>query len=170
MNAGPGRPQIDNVALLTLLAALLLVVSLFLDWYELTDGSDSASLTGWSGLEVLDAILLMIAVAAAVAAVRPDLAPEWVTPLALGSIALILVAVALITKVPVTNFWSEASGADLDTNLKAGAFMALGGALLLLVAAAVERTTPAPPAPVAPQPGAQPPSSSVPPPPPGSRP
>ncbi|HEU4977140.1 MAG TPA: hypothetical protein VFT50_18775 [Baekduia sp.] len=119
--------KIDLGRALLALGAALLIASLFVDWYD--DG-----LTAWDAFEVLDLVLLCLAVAALVAAVRPDLLGMDRGSAAVGAIpaaALLIVAVQLINPPPA------AAAATPST----GAWMALGAAVVMLagVALAVSR-------------------------------
>jgi hypothetical protein len=101
--------------------ALVLLVSLFLDWY--------GPLTAWGAFEVADILLAALAVAALIAAAG-ILAPElsyvegrWLPALALA--ATVLVAVELLSPPPLVDRF------DLQT----GAWLALASALVLLAGA-----------------------------------
>jgi hypothetical protein len=101
--------------------ALVLLVSLFLDW--------SGPATAWTAFELADILLAAIAVAALIAAAG-ILAPElsyvegrWLPALAVA--AVVLVAAELISPPPLVR------GADLQT----GAWLALASSLVLLAGA-----------------------------------
>src|SRR3954447_26477350 len=102
--------------LVAAIGALLLLVSLFLDWY--------GDLTAWEAFEITDLLLAAIAIAALVAAAGV-LAPElsyvdarWLPALAVA--APFIVAVDLIGQPPAT------AGAELDT----GAWLALAAVVV----------------------------------------
>jgi hypothetical protein len=102
--------------------SLLLLVSLFLDWY-------TGGLSAWDSFEVVDLLLAAVAVAALVG-VLGVLAPElayvdrrWLPGLV--AIAAVLVAASIINPPPA------AAGRDVDT----GAWVAFGAALAMLVGA-----------------------------------
>jgi hypothetical protein len=103
--------------ILVALAAIVLLVSLFLDWY--------GSLTAWEAFEVVEVLLLALAVTALVIAVG-QLAPDldymerrWLPAVVLG-IAL-LVAAEMVDPPPA------AAGEDPA----AGAWMAFGAAVVM---------------------------------------
>jgi hypothetical protein len=101
--------------------ALVLLVSLFLDWY--------GSVTAWGAFEIADILLAVLAVGALIAAAG-ILAPElsyvegrWLPALAVA--AIVLVVTELISPPGVL------AQADLQT----GAWLALAAALVMLVGA-----------------------------------
>lgn len=107
--------------LLVAVAALVLLVSLFADWY--------GDRTAWAAFEITDLLLAALAVAALVAAVG-ILAPEvsyldrrWV-PAAAVAITLIVVA-ELVSTPPTVG----------DASPQPGAWVAFGAALAMLVGA-----------------------------------
>ena len=109
--------------ILVALAALVLLVSLFVDWY--------GPLTAWEAFEVVEVLLLALAFAAlAVAAgmLAPDLEyldRRWLPLIVLG--VALLVAAELIDPPPA------ATGEPLS----AGAWIAFGAALLMIAGAAL---------------------------------
>jgi peptidoglycan/LPS O-acetylase OafA/YrhL len=120
------RQRLDLGSILAALGAALLLVSLFVAWFEPAG-------TGWQVFEALDLVLAGIAVGA-LAAVAAGLgtAPEdraWWVP-ALAAVALAVVAIQIIDPPPA------ASGADRVE----GAWLALAGSLLLVVGAVLQRT------------------------------
>jgi hypothetical protein len=100
----------------------LLLISLFVDWYEL----GGLGLTGWQAFEALDLVLAALAVAGMVAAARPDIAPPWAAVVVPG-VALFIVFVQLIDNPPAAG----------DADLAAGAWIALAGAFLMAAGAAL---------------------------------
>ena len=113
--------RLDAGALLVAAAALLLIVSLFLDWFGL-GGGDGA--TAWEIFEVLDLVLVAAAVAAVAAAFgRLD------SRLLLGAavVAVVVVVSQLIQPPPA------GQGADREI----GAWLALVAAALLAAGAAL---------------------------------
>ena len=124
---GP-RPE-SRVDLATALAgggAILLLVSLFLDWYGPPGGGRGAS--GWDSFELVDIILAALAAVVLYdIARRFSTAANWprVDPILKLAcpIALVLVVVALINAPPVFSF--------TDTKLEIGIWLGLVGALLM---------------------------------------
>lgn len=115
--------KIDAGALLVAAAALLLVVSLFLDWFGV---SGRQGITGWQAFEVLDLVLVCAALAAVAAAVgRLD------ARVLLGAaiLAVVVVASQLIQPPPA------ALGPGVERRI--GAWLGLVGALGLLAGAAL---------------------------------
>lgn len=108
--------------LLLLLGAVLLLVSLFLDWYD-------DAVNAWEAFEALDLVLAAIAVAVGAAAaglLSPDVAVidrRWVPLLALA--ALVVVVSQLLDPPP------SVPGDELE----AGAWLALAGSVLLALGA-----------------------------------
>lgn len=113
--------KLDAGALLVAAGALLLVVSLFLDWFGL---ADRTAISGWDAFEVLDLVLVAAAVAAVAAAFgRLD------SRVLLGAAALAVVVVGsqLIQPPP----------AGQGTEREVGAWLALLGAVGMLAGAAL---------------------------------
>lgn len=116
-----------------LLGALLLFVSLFLDWFELTspDLASVVTLSGWEALETADAALVLIAAAAAYLAAagggggRALLAP--------GVAAFVLVLTLLLTGLPSFEIIDQ-GGPGSTTSAGLGLLVALAGSALLLLA------------------------------------
>jgi hypothetical protein len=112
--------RIDAGPLLAATGAVLLLISLFLDWYE-------PGLSAWTVFEALDLVLAAAALAtAAIAAARV----RWELPVreralpVLGVLALVVVASQLIDRPPAVAFDEH----DPET----GAWLALAGAALML--------------------------------------
>jgi hypothetical protein len=101
--------------------ALLLLASLFVEWFD-------TGQTGWEVFEALDLLLAGIALAAIYAAVRADVAPEWL-PAALAVSALAIVVVQLIDAPPAAGDGDPSTGAWLA--LAASLLMAAGAVLSL---------------------------------------
>jgi hypothetical protein len=104
--------------LLVALGALVLLVSLFLEWY--------ADLTAWEAFEISDLLLAIAAIAALVAAAG-FIAPEtayldraWLPATVIA--ATVLVVAQILSPPPV------ADGAELDS----GAWIAFGSVLVML--------------------------------------
>jgi hypothetical protein len=102
--------------------SLLLLVSLFLDWY-------GAGVSAWDAFEVVDLLLAVLAIAAIVAALgalAPDagfLDRRWL-PFLVGAV-VVLVAASIINPPPA------AAGASADL----GAWIAFGAAMAMLAGA-----------------------------------
>src|SRR5215207_3430262 len=91
---GPGKGadmaarRIDVGPVLALIGALMLLVSLFLDWFE-------AGATAWEVFEVLDLVLAACAIVAILAALAVAGAETVIDPRALGWAAAIAVVVVI---------------------------------------------------------------------------
>jgi hypothetical protein len=114
------RTNIDAGPILALLGGVLLLVSLFFDWYE-------TGLSAWTVFEVIDLLLAfsaLVAIVFAIELLRPGLVPapraERMLPTA-GTVALVLVVSQLLDHPPAAQ--------DLGPEL--GAWLALGGALVM---------------------------------------
>jgi hypothetical protein len=109
--------RIEAGPVLVALGALVLLVSIFLDWYQ-------PSVTAWEAFEFLDLLLAALAVAALVAAagaIRPEatvVERHWLP--AIAAAVTIIVASQLINPPP---------GVDGDPDT--GAWLALGAALVI---------------------------------------
>jgi hypothetical protein len=119
--------RFDGGSLLAALGALLLLVSLFLDWF-------APGLSAWTVFEALDMVLAALALATLAAVLprllgRPSLVPPGVAP-ALGAAAFVIVGIQLVDHPPA------AIGRDEEV----GAWLALAGATLMLIGATLVRT------------------------------
>ena len=122
--------RIDAGPVLAALGAMLLLVSLFLEWYE-------EGLTAWEAFELVDVLLAALAIGAILAVLgragigEIGLDPRWL-PWAAGA-AFVLVVVAILDPPPV------AADRDIDVGL----WLALAGAAVLALGAvlAVTRIT-----------------------------
>jgi hypothetical protein len=113
-------PRIDLGRILLAAGAVLLLISLFVEWY-------APGLTGWRVFESLDVILAGLAIAALVVVFRGDAdapAPAWGVPAAV----IFIVGVQLIDQPPAADGPPQ-EGAWLA--LAAGLLMAAGSALSL---------------------------------------
>jgi hypothetical protein len=111
--------RIDFGRAVLVAGAVLLLISLFNEWYD-------TGPTGWDVFETLDIVLAGIAVAAIAAAIRPEAVPPgaaWGLPAA----ALVIVLVQLIDAPPA------AGGGQPST----GAWLALAGSVLMAAGAAL---------------------------------
>jgi hypothetical protein len=119
--------RINGGQALVVVAAIGLIVSLFLDWYE-------PGVSAWTAFEIVDLLLAGLAVTALViaigGAIYPEgslaaLAPRWLP--AAGSAALAVVTAALINHPPAAIHRSAETGAWIA--LGAAGALALGGIL-----------------------------------------
>ena len=107
--------------LVAALGAVLLIVSLGLDWY--------GELSGFNSFEFLDLLLVVLALvtlgvlAAALGLLRTALWPG--APLVIGAVALLVVLSQLINHPP----------AGIERDVQTGLWLGLGGAALMLVGA-----------------------------------
>ena len=111
------RERFDAGTGLVALGAVLLLVSLFVEWYD-------PSGTAWAVFEVVDILLALAAVACLVAVVPRYAALQRAVPV-IAFVALFVVAVQLIQPPP------EAAG----DQLKAGAWLALAATALMAAGA-----------------------------------
>lgn len=133
MNANSTRatngPDTGRLALA--LGGVVLLVSLFIDWFGIGRGFDEEALSAWTIFEIVDLLLALIALAAIATALLPlarnPNVPELPRSLAtvLGPVALVLVATSLINKPPLAQ----------DTDIEAGAWLALAGAAIMCAGA-----------------------------------
>jgi hypothetical protein len=114
--------RFDGGRALAGVGGIVLIVSLFLDWFE-------PAITGWDAFEVLDLVLaflaLVIIVHAAPPLARTIRAPEEPSGLfpAIGIVAFVVVAAALVNHPP----------AALGHRPAVGAWLALGGTALMAI-------------------------------------
>ena len=123
----PGERRIPLGPLVGTIGAVLLAVSLFLDWWE--------GVTGFTAFEALDLVLLALAVGAALAlvaeaGVRLPTTPVAGRALPLALIALLIVLVQLVNDPPLV---LGDPGPAHDT----GIWLALAGAVLMSAGALV---------------------------------
>jgi hypothetical protein len=142
--------QLPIGPLIAAIGAIMLIVSLFLDWYE--------DLTGFTVFEFLDllltglAVLTLVSLAGAMGVIRQPLRPGL--PLGVALLALVIVLSQLVNDPPAV---AGPNGRDQDI----GIWLALGGSALMVagavlsaarIAISVEprdrRAAPARPAPV----------------------
>jgi hypothetical protein len=117
------RANVDAGPPLAIAGALVLLVSLFLDWYE-------PGLSAWTVFEVIDLLLAFSALAAILVSVelmRPELLPFARVPAAervlvtAGTMALVLVTSQLLNHPPAAQ----------HEGVEVGAWLGLGGAVLM---------------------------------------
>ena len=112
--------RIEAGPVLVGLGALVLLVSLFLDWYQ-------PAVSAWEAFEVLDLVLAALGIAAlagAAGAIRPDattIERHWL-PAIVAAIAIVVVAQILDPPPVIVD-------ADPDT----GAWLALGAAIVMCI-------------------------------------
>lgn len=124
------------LGLASTLGAFVLVVSLFLDWFEVSDAEESEAFTGWSALELTDGafvLLLLVALWFVFSGTRTDTKSQL---LSLGVAAAVMVTVILATDTPTIRLVEV--GGEASSELKGGAFLAVGGAALMLISGIVD--------------------------------
>ncbi len=121
MNARPRETRIPIGPLVAAVGAVLLIVSLGLDWY--------ADLSGFNSFEVLD--LLLVALALVALAVLVDALGLVRTPLRPGT----LLAVGVLTLVIVLSQLVNHPPAGYQDDVETGLWLGLAGAALMLVGA-----------------------------------
>lgn len=125
--------------MLALVGAGVLVVSLFMDWFELSSGDQTVSFSGWDAFEFADAAFVLIFLVAAGVAVAPIAADEEarlpaLTRLAIASVVIVIIAVA--SSAPILKL-AESSG-DASIGLAGGAYVGIVGAILMALAGAAD--------------------------------
>ncbi len=124
--------------LVSLVGAVLMPVSLFLDWYEVSEGAtgDNAkiSLKGWDSFESTDTVMVLAALAVLILVV---LGPPYVARavMIVGALATGFVAVQLVDQPAILGFVDRA-----DLSLKIGAYLGLLGGLLVVAGGALSST------------------------------
>jgi hypothetical protein len=133
--SAPARDRtLDAGRLLIGLGAVVLLISLFLDWYG--EGRvGGSSITAWTSFEFVDLLLAALAIATIYAVIEGIAAPPGAPrpPAALlwfaGPLALILILASIIDEPPLV--------AGLDATVEAGAWIAVAAALAMTVGAAL---------------------------------
>ena len=120
----PDRLNIGHVV--SALGAVLLLASLFVDWYE-------PGVSAWTVFEIVDVVLALIAITALLA-FADDLSGRRISPVngdtglvILGMAALVLVVVSIVNNPPAVIGQSE----------EAGAWLGLAGALGIIAGGAL---------------------------------
>lgn len=127
---------------MAVVGALLLVTSLFLDWYETDFGFDGRNSTlsssGWEAFELADALfVIVLGIVVALAVFPPTVETAWRSPLLLVATGTaVVVATLLITATPSLSEFADEGG--VSVSLEAGAFLGAAGAALLLLAGAFD--------------------------------
>ena len=118
--------RVDAGAVVAAAGALLLLVSLFLDWY----GDDGEGFSAWTIFEVIDLLLAaigLLAISTVLGRAGMEQRLPQVPLLLLGGAALVLTASQLIDEPPAV--------ALADFDLQTGAWLAFAGSALLLAGA-----------------------------------
>jgi hypothetical protein len=124
MSTRPRETQVPIGPVIAAIGAILLIVSLFLDWYE--------GITGFTVFEFLDllltgmAILMLVSLAEAIGLIRSGLGPG--IPLVVATLALVVVLTQVVNDPPAV---AGPRGTDQDTGL----WLGLGGAALMVAGA-----------------------------------
>jgi hypothetical protein len=145
--------RVRTGAWLAAVGGVLLIVSLFLDWYEYSvpprggeGGRNVATQSAWDGLERTDVYLCVLAVAALIGVVV--LLGNWLRDSNAAQITIILIGVAAVILVLYRGLDPPAPvifGVELDTSLKLGWFLALLASAGIVVGGAmavIRRPTP----------------------------
>jgi len=121
----PRPERIEVGGLLAGLGAILLLISLFLEWFE-------PGLSAWTVFEALDLVLAAAAAIALAFAARSFgfVSIGGTAATTAGAVALVVVVSQLVNQPP----------AVLDEDPQVGAWLALGGASLMLAGALMSRT------------------------------
>jgi hypothetical protein len=131
VNAAKTDSGIDGGRVVVALGAILLLVSLFLDWYGFGRSPDGHGFSAWTAFELVDLILAVLAIAAIAAALEPHARSTSRLPEATGAVAgpvaLILVAVSLINLPPAAQ--------GFDSEIEIGAWLGLAGAAIMCAGA-----------------------------------
>jgi hypothetical protein len=123
----PEERRIDAGPVMAALGGLLLVVSLFLDWFEIDEAAEG--LSAWDAFEVWDLVLAaagLAAIAILIGASRADFPLQRRALLPLGVLAFVIVVSQLVDSPPA---------AGEDSSVDTGAWLALAGAALMLAGA-----------------------------------
>ncbi len=111
--------------------AILLLVSLFLDWYGAERGVGGDAITAWTAFETVDLLLALIALAAIAAALEPMVRGTSRIPDTVGAfggpVALLLVIVSILNFPPAVQ--------SFEAELEVGAWLALAGAAIMCAGA-----------------------------------
>jgi hypothetical protein len=115
--------RLDFAPLLAALGGLLLLVSLFMHWYQ-------PAMSAWTAFEVWDLVLAALGLGAVWLAVAGLV---WEAPLRAGALPLIGGAALVIVVSQLVNHPPAAQGASLES----GAWVALGGSAVMAAAGAL---------------------------------
>ena len=120
----------DGGRLIVALGAVLLLVSLFLDWYGSERGGGDG-ITAWTAFELVDLLLALLALGAIAAALEPMTRGTSRIPDAVGAAAG--PAALLLVIVSILNFPPAVLG--FEAELDVGAWLALAGAAIMCAGA-----------------------------------
>ena len=117
-------PKLGGGPLTAAAGAILLLVSLFVDWFE-------PGVSAWNTFEVLDLVLALLGLAALASAVGPrhEYRLDHRLLPALGVVTMVVVVSQLVNHPP---------GAS-DRSLETGAWLALAGAVVMLIGGVLTR-------------------------------
>lgn len=124
MTSGSGRVQVPVGPLVAALGAVVLLISLFLDWY--------AGITGFTVFEFIDIVLLgcalltIASLAGGMGLVRPPVAPG--VSLAVAVFTVVVVLIQIVNDPPAV-VGPNGAGRDI------GIWLALGGAAVMVAGA-----------------------------------
>jgi len=125
------RDGVDGGRIVIALGGVILLVSIFLDWYGAGRGPDSEGFTAWTAFELIDILLAVLAMAAIAAALEPMARRDTHLPDRIGAVAgpvaLLLVIVSIINHPPAAQ--------GFEAELEVGAWLALAGAAIMCAGA-----------------------------------
>jgi hypothetical protein len=131
-------------------AGVVLLVSLFLDWYgvEVSGRSAPGGLDAWEAFDVIDVVLLIVALSALALAIVTAFQRTPAIPVAMASIVTILSFAAVIL-VAYRAIDEPGVRTPVDLSLSGGIWLALGASLAMLAggARAIRDESPGAPAP-----------------------
>ena len=128
------RLRLTGAGALTALGALLVPLSLFLTWFEITSGENAGVYTGWFSFHRTDRVLALLALAALVAAILAPSRRVAIARLVLGLLSILVVGREVLDP-PV-------GGAV--TELRGGAYLGIAGSLLVAAGGMLALLAPAP--------------------------
>jgi hypothetical protein len=124
-------------ALLALAGAVLMPISLTLDWYEVETGDSLFQVDGWQVFETTDTVMVLASIATLALLVTW---PAYIgrALMVVGAFVTGFIAVQLIDRPGILGFADDSA-----LSIEAGAWLGLGSALLIVAAgAAATRTRP----------------------------
>jgi hypothetical protein len=118
---------------LALAGAILMPLSLSLDWYHVDTGDSNFDLTGWNAFEFADFVLVAAGAVTLVSVLgmQRTAHPAERSLVTVGAATVGVVLIEMIDKPPLLGF-------GLHSSLRAGAFLGLSGAILVLLAGALQ--------------------------------